>query len=265
MKNEQEQIIKTLKVKPIINVQEEINNRIDFIIDMLKRSYTKALVLGISGGVDSTTCGKMCQMAVDKLEGYQFIAVRLPYGVQRDEEEAQQALDFIKPNQTMTVNIQKAVDELANEVQVLQNLDDKKRDFVIGNIKARQRMIAQYAIAGATNGLVVGTDHAAEALTGFFTKFGDGACDLAPLTGLTKGQVRQIATFLNAPENLVIKTPTADLESLNPGQADEDSLGFSYQNIDDFLTGKEIASDIYEKIVNQYNKTQHKRELPATP
>ncbi|POC21628.1 NAD(+) synthase, partial [Vibrio vulnificus] len=93
-----------------------------------------------------------------------------------------------------------------------------------GNVKARTRMIAQYEVAGLVGGLVLGTDHSAENITGFYTKFGDGACDLAPLFGLNKRQVRQIAAHLGAPESLVIKVPTADLEELAPQKADEDAL-----------------------------------------
>ncbi len=96
-------------------------------------------------------------------------------------------------------------------------------DFVLGNTKARMRMVAQYTIAGASGGLVIGTDHAAEAVMGFFTKFGDGACDLAPLSGLVKNQVRAIARHFGAPESLVEKVPTADLEDLSPGKPDEAS------------------------------------------
>ncbi|GII28639.1 hypothetical protein Pmi06nite_20810 [Planotetraspora mira] len=99
--------------------------------------------------------------------------------------------------------------------------DAIQQDFLLGNIKARQRMIAQYAVAGALGGLVVGTDHAAEAVTGFFTKHGDGAADVVPLAGLTKRRVRAIAHTLGMPGTLIHKTPTADLESLRPGRPDE--------------------------------------------
>ncbi|MFD2437492.1 NAD(+) synthase [Modicisalibacter luteus] len=142
---------------------------------------------------------------------------------------------------------------------------DGQRDFVMGNVKARQRMIAQYAVAGARAGLVVGTDQAAEALMGFFTKYGDGACDLAPLAGLTKGQVREIGRALEAPSHLVEKVPTADLESLRPQRTDEDALGVTYEQIDRFLTGQSIGDDAYKIIVDTYRRTEHKRQLPKTP
>ncbi|WP_063786822.1 NAD(+) synthase, partial [Caballeronia cordobensis] len=119
-----------------------------------------------------------------------------------------------------------------------QYTDDFQKDFVLGNIKARERMIAQYAIAGARVGVVIGTDHAAESLMGFFTKYGDGGADVLPLSGLTKRRVRALARSMGAEERLVMKVPTADLESLTPQRPDEDSYGISYENIDDFLEGK---------------------------
>src|SRR5690606_34466988 len=105
----------------------------------------------------------------------------------------------------------------------------------------RVRMIAQYAIAGQRSLLVVGTDHAAEAVTGFFTKYGDGGADVLPLSGLTKRQGRALLQHLGAPERLYTKPPTADLLDDKPGQTDEDELGMSYEQIDDYLEGKDVA------------------------
>jgi NAD+ synthase len=181
----------------------ELEARVAFLKDYVRASNTKGLVLGISGGVDSTTAGKMCQEAVEQLraEGYdaKFYAVRLPFYVQRDEEDAQKALRFINPDEILTVDIGQSVDAMMGALSGQEAGDEHTIDFVKGNVKARARMIAQYAIAGDKNCLVVGTDHAAEAVMGFFTKFGDGACDLTPLAGLVKGQVRQIALALGAP------------------------------------------------------------------
>ncbi len=126
-------------------------------------------------------------------------------------------------------------------------------------------MVAQYTIAGARAGLVIGTDHAAEAVMGFFTKFGDGACDLAPLSGLVKNQVRAIARSFGAPESLVEKVPTADLEDLEPGKPDEASHGVTYAQIDAFLHGQPVDQAAFDIIVATYRKTQHKRELPFAP
>ncbi|QJD57853.1 ammonia-dependent NAD(+) synthetase [Pseudomonas sp. gcc21] len=255
-------------LKEATELKQEIERRIEFIKDTVRRSGTRALVLGISGGVDSTTGGRLCQLAVESLrqEGYEatFYAMRLPYGVQMDEHDAQAALDFIQPDQIRTVDIKGSVDALMEDFAD-EPVDAAKRDFAKGNVKARTRMVAQYALANFVNGLVVGTDHAAEAVMGFFTKFGDGACDLAPLTGLVKGQVRRIAAELGAPSHLVGKIPTADLEELEPGRPDEDAYGLSYEQIDAFLLGHPVDDVTARKIIERYDMTAHKRQLPLAP
>ncbi|WP_318464004.1 ammonia-dependent NAD(+) synthetase [Photobacterium leiognathi] len=268
-----EQLIRTeMRVLPEIDVDFEIQRRVAFIQKKLKQSGCKSLVLGISGGVDSTTCGRLAQLAIDGLNtetntnDYQFIAVRLPYGEQQDEDEAQLALRFIKPSHSVSVNIKDGVDGthastlFALEGTGLIPADEAKVDFVKGNVKARTRMIAQYEIAGLVGGLVLGTDHSAENITGFYTKFGDGACDLAPLFGLNKRQVRKVAAKLGAPEQLVFKVPTADLEELAPQKADEDALQVSYDQIDDFLEGKPVDDFVRDRLVSIYKVTQHKRQ-----
>ena len=111
---------------------------------------------------------------------------------------------------------------------------------------------------------MVGTDHSAENITGFYTKFGDGACDLAPLFGLSKRQVRALGSTLGASSVLVNKAPTADLESDRPQLADEEALGVTYEAIDDYLEGKQVADQEAQTIENWYQKTRHKRELPVT-
>ncbi|MBM4864240.1 ammonia-dependent NAD(+) synthetase [Vibrio parahaemolyticus] len=261
-----------MRVLPSIDPHFEIERRIAFIKRKLQEAGCKSLVLGISGGVDSTTLGRLAQLAVDQLNeetgsnDYQFIAVRLPYGEQKDEDEAQLALSFIKPTHSISVNIKQGVDgmhaasNIALEGTGLMPEDAAKVDFVKGNVKARARMIAQYEIAGYVSGLVLGTDHSAENITGFYTKFGDGACDLAPLFGLNKRQVREVAATLGAPEVLVKKVPTADLEELAPQKADEDALNLTYEQIDDFLEGKPVSQQVVDHLVSIYKATQHKRQ-----
>ncbi|EOG7717294.1 ammonia-dependent NAD(+) synthetase [Vibrio parahaemolyticus] len=261
-----------MRVLPSIDPHFEIERRIAFIKRKLHEAGCKSLVLGISGGVDSTTLGRLAQLAVDQLNeetgsnDYQFIAVRLPYGEQKDEDEAQLALSFIKPTHSVSVNIKQGVDgmhaasNVALEGTGLMPEDEAKVDFVKGNVKARARMIAQYEIAGYVGGLVLGTDHSAENITGFYTKFGDGACDLAPLFGLNKRQVREVAATLGAPEVLVKKVPTADLEELAPQKADEDALNLTYEQIDDFLEGKPVSQQVVDRLVSIYKATQHKRQ-----
>jgi len=262
----QARIIYDLNTQPSIDAAEQIRMRIDFLKEYLKASHAKGLVLGISGGQDSSLAGRLCQLAVTELraEGAeaQFVAVRLPHGVQHDEDDAQLALDFIEADREVTFNIQKAVDGIAAEYA--DAMGEPITDFNKGNVKARERMVAQYAIAGQLGYLVVGTDHAAEAVTGFFTKFGDGSADLLPLTALTKRQGKQLLKHLDAPERLYEKVPTADLLDHTPGQADEANLGVTYDHIDDYLEGREVPAEVAVEIETKYLNTRHKRTVPVS-
>jgi NAD+ synthase len=232
--------------------------------DYLLATGSAGFVLGISGGQDSSLAGRLAQLACEQLReaGHEarFTAVRLPYGVQADEDDARLALDFIGADEVIDFNIKPAVDGLDAGAEGL-----SFADFNRGNSKARIRMVAQYAIAAERRALVIGTDHAAEAVTGFFTKFGDGACDLTPLTGLTKGQGRQLLVELGAPERLYLKVPTADLLDGKPGRADEEELGLRYDDIDTYLTGGEVDDAVAEKLEGYYARTRHKRTVPVTP
>ncbi|MFW7432167.1 ammonia-dependent NAD(+) synthetase [Vagococcus carniphilus] len=269
MRQLQKEIISKLNVQPMIQPEEELRTRVDFIKDYLKKyPFIESLVLGISGGQDSTLAGRIAQIAINEMreetgnESYQFIAVRLPYGEQNDEEDAKKALDFIQADKTFVVNIKSSVDSLVNEFK--ENSALTIGDFNKGNIKARIRMVTQYGIAGEFKGAVLGTDHAAENVTGFFTKFGDGAADILPLSGLNKRQGRQLLQVLGADESLYLKVPTADLEEDKPMVADEVALGVTYEAIDDYLEGKEVSESHAKTIETWYLKTQHKRHLPIT-
>lgn len=264
----QQQIINELKVQPSINPQEEIKRTVEFLKEYLQHhSFLKGFVLGISGGQDSTLAGKLAQMAVDELNEeageqiYSFYGVRLPYGVQADEHDAQDAIKFIQPTKVYTINIKEAVD---GSDRALEAEGIKLTDFAKGNEKARERMKAQYSVAAMHNAVVLGTDHAAEAITGFYTKYGDGAADVVPLFRLNKRQGREMLKALGSPEHLYTKVPTADLEEDKPAIPDEVALGITYEQIDDYLEGKEIAEDAREKLEGYYLKTQHKRNLPVT-
>ncbi|ETT88023.1 ammonia-dependent NAD(+) synthetase [Viridibacillus sp. FSL R5-0477] len=268
MSNLQKQIIEELRVLPIIDVQEEIRRSVDFLkAYALKHSFVKGFVLGISGGQDSTLSGKLAQMAVDELNAqvgkdqYSFWAVRLPYGVQSDEQDCQDAIDFIQPTKVYTVNIKAAVDA---GVQALADAGVVLSDFVKGNEKARERMKVHFAIAATNAGIVIGTDHAAEAITGFYTKFGDGGADVVPIFRLNKRQGRALLEELGCPKHLYEKTPTADLEEERPSLPDEVALGVTYDQIDDYLEGKEIPDEARKVLEGHYLRSQHKRHLPIT-
>lgn len=267
------QIIEELGVRATIDPAAEIRERVQFLADYLRSTPATGFVLGISGGQDSTLAGRLAQLAVEKLraEGAsaEFVAVRLPYGSQVDEDDAQVALKFIAPDRALTVNVKPGADatiaEASGAMHDLLENGDRIRDFVRGNIKARERMMIQYAIAGELGYLVVGTDHAAEALTGFFTKFGDGGVDITPLSGLTKRQGAALLRELGAPDSTWRKVPTADLEDDRPSLPDEVALGVTYTQIDDFLEGKDVSADVVDKLESMYRNTRHKRTVPVSP
>ncbi|KRN76140.1 ammonia-dependent NAD(+) synthetase [Weissella minor] len=267
MRAKQAEIIEALGAQPTIDPEQEFRRSVDLLKGYLQSTHLKTYVLGISGGQDSTLAGKMAQTAITELRdetgdaAYQFVAMRLPYNEQADEQDALDAIAWQNADQTIRVNIQDVTEHTVAEVV---NNDLPVSDFNKGNIKARQRMIFQYAVAGSMGGLVIGTDHAAEAITGFYTKFGDGAADITPLHRLNKRQGRQILEYLDAPKHLYEKTPTADLEEDRPALPDEVALGVTYTDIDDYLEGRDVADDVAEKIENWYTRTEHKRQAPVT-
>ena len=263
----QKRIITELEVSDTIDPGAEVERRVAFLKQYLKAAGSAGFILGISGGQDSCLTGKLCQLAVEGLrsEGTDatFVAVRLPYGEQADEDDAQIALTFIAPDRSVVCNVKPGSDATAEEV--VQTIGEPLEDLVRGNIKARERMVLQYAIAAHDNLLVVGTDHAAEAVTGFFTKYGDGGVDITPLTGLTKRQGAQILRHLGAPDSVTSKVPTADLEDDRPALPDEEVLGVTYSQIDDYLEGHEVDGQVAERIESLFLRTRHKRTVPVSP
>ncbi|MET0977627.1 MAG: ammonia-dependent NAD(+) synthetase [Paeniglutamicibacter terrestris] len=266
MRELQAVIIEEMGVKPQIDPAAEVRARINFLKEYLLTTGTKGFVLGISGGLDSTLAGRLAQLATEELRAQgteaQFVAVRLPYGTQQDEADAQAALNFVAADVERTFNVRAGVDGLESAFQ--EAAGTPISDFNKGNIKARMRMIAQYALAGEENLLVIGTDHGAESVTGFFTKFGDGGADLLPLFGLNKRQNRQLLRHLGAAAQLWEKVPTADLLDGKPLRTDEDELGISYNNIDDYLEGRTIPEDAAIALETKYLRSRHKRTTPVT-
>ncbi len=266
MRELQALVIKEMGVKPVIDAAAEVRARVDFLKEYLLASGTKGFVLGISGGIDSTLAGRLAQSAAEELReagtDAKFVAVRLPYGQQLDEADAQAALEFVAADVERTLNVQAGVDGL--EEAFLAATGAPVSDFNKGNVKARMRMIAQYALAGEENLLVIGTDHGAESVTGFFTKFGDGGADILPLFGLNKRQNRELLRHLGSPRALWEKVPTADLLDGQPLRTDEDELGITYENIDDYLEGKTIPEHAAKNLEGKFLRSRHKRTTPVT-
>ncbi|MVZ91037.1 ammonia-dependent NAD(+) synthetase [Microbacter sp. ANSKLAB05] len=265
MRELQRTIIDHLGVKPEIDPAAEVDRRVRFLVDYLTTSGAKGFVLGISGGVDSTLAGRLAQIAVERVRAdggdAVFVGMRLPYRVQHDEADAVAAVEFVDADETVTVNVAPGVDALNGAIR--EGTGAELTDFTKGNAKARHRMVAQYALAGDRGLLVIGADHAAENVTGFFTKFGDGAADVLPLSGLNKRQGRALLRQLGAPKRLWDKVPTADLLDENEGQTDEDELGLRYDDIDDYLEGRDVPEHVARTIETVWHRNRHKRTTPV--
>ena len=191
----QQEIIKRLGVKPVIDVDEEIRRRVDFLKEQVKAARTTGLLIAISGGIDSAVTTGLCKRATDELtqetgQPYMTLGVFQPYGKQEDIEHSYEVAKAFGLEHTVETNIEEAVDEIALEVEhSLKNIGQSRHlsPQGKGNVKARTRMVMQYALAFELTLLVVGTDHASEAITGFYTKWGDGAVDVTPLSSRTRG------------------------------------------------------------------------------
>ncbi|CAH8768371.1 ammonia-dependent NAD(+) synthetase [Paenibacillus dendritiformis] len=260
----QEEIINRFGVKPQIDVDAEIRKRVDFLKQYVTNAGAKGLLIAISGGIDSAVAAGLCKRATDELSAesgqeYMTLGVFQPYGEQVDIADSYAVAEAFQLKHTVETNIEEAVNEVALEVeQGFKGLGQPRHISVPGkgNIKARIRMVAQYALAFDLNLIVVGTDHASEALTGFYTKWGDGAVDITPLSSLNKRQIRQLAERLGVPRSVIDKVPTAGLWE---GQTDEKELGVSYEHNSDYLEGKPVPSDVQAKLEQHYRKTEHKR------
>lgn len=264
--NKQSQIIKELGVQPSIEVTAEIRKRVDFLKEYLKANpFSKGLLIAISGGIDSAVTTGLCKMATDELsketgQDYITLGVFQPYGDQEDIEDSYAVAETFQLSHKVETNIEDAVDEVCLEAEHSLKAIGIHKHLSIGgkgNVKARTRMVLQYALAFELNLLVVGTDHASEAITGFFTKYGDGAVDITPLSTLTKRQVRLLAEELGVPKSILDKAPSAGLWA---GQTDEKELGITYEDNSDYLEGKPVSEKVSEKLEKRYEMTRHKRE-----
>ncbi len=260
----QQQIIDDLKVKPTIDPEAEVRKRVDFLKSYIEKSGSQGLLIAISGGIDSAVATGLCKQATDELTEekgteYKTVGVFQPYSTQADIDDSYAVAEAFNLKYKVETNVHKAVDAIEETVNsVMPHLEQESiSPQAKGNIKARTRMVVQYAIANSLNLLVVGTDHASEAITGFFTKYGDGAVDITPLSTLDKRQVRELASHLSVPQSILDKAPSAGLWE---NQTDEAELGITYADNCDYLEGKEVAPEVAERLESYYKRTAHKRD-----
>ncbi|KJS21181.1 MAG: NAD synthetase [Clostridiaceae bacterium BRH_c20a] len=242
-------------------ISEKIQYTIDWLRNQVENSGTKGLIVGVSGGIDSA----LCSFLIKKAFPNNSLGLIMPCDSNPQDKE-----DGLKVVTTcglkyLTIDLCDTHRDLF--VQVKDNLEDfKDRNFNLNisqaNLKARLRMSTLYAVANALNYLVVGTDNAAEAYTGYFTKYGDGGVDILPIAKLTKREVRQWSREVGVPEEIIEKQPSAGLW-LN--QTDEVEMGTTYDMIDDFIEGKEVPEKDRLIIEKLHKISYHKREMPPQP
>lgn len=240
-----------------MNKQEELIAHSKYIIEWLKKqvkkSKTKGLIVGLSGGIDSALVAALAQQAMRD----NFLALILPINNKTRNFDKLDAIEMCEK-----LNINYRVIDLENDYLNLVEKLKLTMDITKANLQARLRMSIIYAIAQENNYLVLGTDNKAEYELGYFTKYGDGACDLLPIINLYKDEVFYLAKYYNIPESILKKKPSAGLWE---GQEDEKELGFSYNNFKNFSLNNKINSNIEKKIKNQILKTNHKRQSIPKP
>ena len=231
----------------------ETEKRVAFIKEKMKEAHAEGLVFGNSGGKDSALAGILCKMATDNV-----LAVAMPchskrnYGEDMDDAVAL-ATAFDIP--MITVDLTETRSVLTDSIGV------ELSPAGISNIAPRLRMTTLYAIGQTRNALVVGTGNRSERYMGYFTKWGDGGCDLNPIADLTVAEVYELLRYLNAPAAIIEKAPSA---ALYEGQTDEQDMGVTYAAIDHYLETGE-ANDEDRAIIDRYHsRSEHKRRMPKT-
>lgn len=228
-----------------------------WIKEQVSNAKAQGVVLGMSGGVDCSTVARLCQEA-----GIKTHLILMPYGDSmsntKSYEDAMELINKFK-FEYHVFDIKEAVDS----IQIKTN--DEEAEIVKlakSNIRPRIRMTYLYEYAQINNLLVIGTGNLSERTVGYFTKWGDGACDINPLANITKREVYILAKYLEVPECIINKKPSAELWK---GQTDEEDLGIKYEQIDEYILDGTSGDKEIDLIIEQKNKQiQHKlKEIPV--
>ncbi|WP_028828334.1 NAD(+) synthase [Proteocatella sphenisci] len=243
-----------------MTTEEKILSTVNWLKDKMKETKTKGLLVGVSGGIDSAVVANLIKLASPD----NCLGVILPiHNSSEDLVDANalcESCDIKKLTIDLSHENESILDKVESEMKELFIKENKK--IVDANMRARLRMTALYSIANNLNYLVVGTDNAAELLTGYFTKYGDGGVDILPLANLLKNEVYEWGRYFNVPENILAKAPTAGLWE---GQTDEKEMGTTYKYIDMYLQGKEIPQEDKVVIERLNARSEHKRTSPPHP
>ncbi|KXG78227.1 NH(3)-dependent NAD(+) synthetase [Fervidicola ferrireducens] len=235
-----------------MEIRELCNALVDWLREKVHEAGARGAVFGLSGGIDSAVVGVICKKAFEE----NCLGLIMPcYSDPKDEEDAIRVAEgFGIPYKKIVLN-----SVFDNFTAILDKTDNKT---AVANIKPRLRMITLYYYAALNNFLVVGTGNKSELTVGYFTKYGDGGVDLLPLGNLVKRQVRELARYLEIPQDIIEKPPTAGLWE---GQTDESEMGITYDQLDEYILTGKAPREIEEKIRKMNLKSEHKRRLPLRP
>ncbi|AHI53694.1 NH(3)-dependent NAD(+) synthetase [Spiroplasma sabaudiense Ar-1343] len=238
-----------------MKIKEYVNLLVDFIKTETLKAKADGVIVGISGGIDSAVVSLLAKKAFPD----NYLTVWMPINSSAEDLKCVNELisDF-KLNH-VEVNLKPTFESLSNAIQ---DTNINCTDLSLANTKARLRMTTLYNLAQTKNYLVLGTDNAVEWHIGYFTKFGDGGCDLLPLVHLLKGEVKEMAKELGVPKSIIDRDPTA---SLWEGQTDEKEIGFSYSEIDDYLRGNNSNQAVKDRIDYLHQISEHKRRGANQP
>lgn len=237
------------------NAKREVEKRVDWVKGVLAKSGANGIILGLSGGKDSAVVVALAKKATDNVLG-----VILPCGnIDKDEEDAWRLANALEV-EAIKVDIKEPFDLLNEKINNAMK-ETAMEGLSVSNIKPRLRMTTLYAIGQQKGYLVAGTGNKSEATMGYFTKWGDGAHDFNPIADLTVQEVRLLGEALDVPKDILYKAPSAGLWE---GQTDEDEMGITYAEIDEYLLTGDTNSRAKELIESQSKRTAHKRAMPLT-
>jgi len=235
------------------------NKLIQWIKDKANEAGVKGLVMGLSGGLDSSVVAVLCKNAFP----LSTLALIMPcYTLKKDIEDAQRISEKFNIDYKI-IDLSEIYNLFISILGKEEKEEEESLRLAQANIKSRLRMITLYYFANKLHYLVVGTGNKTELMVGYFTKYGDGGVDILPLGNLLKTQVKELARYLGIPQKIINKIPSGGLWE---GQTDEGEMGISYQDLDNYLaSGKLDNLEILKKIQDRILWNNHKRRMPEIP